>query len=314
MFISLCGVVRIVTPVVFGRLRGSARGGVRFSRGWCFSFRFLLPLPLCFLLSLRLLLPPFHPWFPSLSLLVLSLLLTLLFLLLLLLALLGRLLLLLSPLLFPFALPSLLAILLLLLLFPISLLLPSASAPVSLPSLAPPLAPLSASSGAPFLSLLPFVSSASSSSTAVSWSIPPVVTCSAPSLTSLSAPAPSASFPRAPPPPPLFPHGASFHVSSTVPPHSAPRSSLIVDVPSSLFVPSGAAASGSGVLPSDSACNCFPSSGTSYADFVDPCFFRDGDGSSTKGEEDSPALGKSKSSKIFHEVVNLIVGFFPHAK
>ena len=33
-----------------------------------------------------------------------------------------------------------------------------------------------------------------------------------------------------------------------------------------------------------------------------------------RGEKDSPALGKSESSKIFHEVVNLIIGFFPHAK
>ena len=35
---------------------------------------------------------------------------------------------------------------------------------------------------------------------------------------------------------------------------------------------------------------------------------------STKGEKDSPALGKGESSKSFHEMVNLITGFFPCAK
>ena len=54
------------------------------------------------------------------------------------------------------------------------------------------------------------------------------------------------------------------------------------------------------------------SAGTSYASFVDPCSFHDDD-ASTKGEKDSPALGRGES-RIFHEVVNLIVGFFPCAK
>ena len=132
--------------------------------------------------------------------------------------------------------------------------------------------PHSASSGAPFLSSFPFVSSASSSSTAVSWSLPTLMTCSAPSLASLALPLPSA-------PPP----------------------SSVLAVPSSPhFVPSAFATSGSGVLPSDSAHNCFVlSSGTSYADFADPCSFRDGDDSLTKGEKDLPALDKSKSSRIF---------------
>ena len=85
--------------------------------------------------------------------------------------------------------------------FSTALILPTASAQVSLPSFTSPFALLSTSSAAPSLYLLLFVSLASSSSfsTAVSWSLPSVATCSAPSLASLSAPAPSVSFPPAPP-------------------------------------------------------------------------------------------------------------------
>ena len=99
------------------------------------------------------------------------------------------------------------------------------------------------------------------------------------------------------------------------PPPSALPSSCVLGVLSSpLFVPLGAATSGSGVPTSDAPREHFSSSGTSYANFVGPCAFLDGDDSSTKGEKESPALGKSESSKIFHEVVNLIIGFFPRAK
>ena len=49
----------------------------------------------------------------------------------------------------------------------------------------------------------------------------------------------------------------------------------------------------------------------SSANFADPCSFNDGDDSSVKREKDSSVLSKSESSRIFHEVVNLIAGFFP---
>ena len=51
-------------------------------------------------------------------------------------------------------------------------------------------------------------------------------------------------------------------------------------------------ASASGVSASDASRYPFPFPGTSSADFVDPCAFRDYDDSSTKGEKDSPALSK----------------------
>ena len=69
-----------------------------------------------------------------------------------------------------------------------------------------------------------------------------------------------------------------------------------------------------GVSSSDTSSDSFPFASTSDADFSDPCYFRDCDDSSPKGEKESPALGKGESSKIFHEVVNLITGFFPRAK
>ena len=175
-----------------------------------------------------------------------------------------------------------------------------------------PLAPVSASSVASFSSPLPFVSSASSSSTAVSWSLPSVVSYSAPPLASLSAPAPV-------PPPPL-------QVFFCLVLLSLPLWFLLVSLLfllqdlwgsflfSSLFVPSVVSASASGVSASDPPSNSFPLASASGADFSDPCYFRDFDDSSTKGEKESPALGKGESLKIFHEVVSLIMSFFPRAK
>ena len=91
--------------------------------------------------------------------------------------------------------------------------------------------------------------------------LPTVVTCSAPSLASLSAPAPSASFPPAlpsPPPPAFFLPGAFFRVSLALPPPSAPLpSSVLAVLSSSRFVPLATAASGAGVPPCDSVRDYF---------------------------------------------------------
>ena len=100
---------------VSGDRRGGG-GGFGYSRGCFLPFHLLSPPPYRFLLSLRLL-PPFHPRFPFLTLVV-SLHLILLLLLLRLLPLLRRLLRLRSPRLFPSALPSPVAFLLLVLLLP----------------------------------------------------------------------------------------------------------------------------------------------------------------------------------------------------
>ena len=87
--------------------------------------------------------------------------------------------------------------------------------------------------------------------------------------------------------------------SLALPPPSAPPSSVMAVPSSPHFVPLAIAASGSGVLPSDSTHNCFVlSSGTSYADFVDPSF-HDGDDSLTKGEKDLPALDKKQVLQEF---------------
>ena len=203
IFVAPRGVVRVIIPVVFGHFRLSLGGGGGVG-GWLLQglslslpFRFLLlslPPPRL-LLSLRLLPSSCLPWF-------LSLLLILLFLLLRLPPLLHHLLCLSSPRCFASTLPpstpssSSFS-------FSIVLLLPSAPAPVSLPSFTPSFARLSASSGAPSVYSFSFVSSASSS-TAVSWSLPPVATCSAPSLALSLTPAPSVSFPTAPSPPFCF--------------------------------------------------------------------------------------------------------------
>ena len=196
--------------------------------------------------------------------------------------------------------------------FPISSILSSAPSSVLHSFFAPPLAPVSASSVASFPYPLPFVSSAS-----VSWSLPVVVSCLAPSLVSFSAPAPSGPFPPAPPPPPsaLFPRGASFSSSSAPPLPAAVPSSGVSGVPSSaLFVPSGVGTLAPGVSAFDAPHNSFSFASTSGADFSDPCYFCDCDDSLTKGKKESPALVKGESSKIFHKVVNLMTGFFPHAK
>ena len=125
-------------------------------------------------------------------------------------------------------------------------------------------------------------------------------------------PAPSISVPPAPPPPPCarFLPSPSFPVSLALPPPYVPLSSSVSTAPSSsCFVPLVSASLGAGIPSSDLARGYFDSSaGTSYVNFADPCSFHDGDDSSTKGEKDSPALGKSDSSQIFHKEVNLIVG------
>ena len=145
------------------------------------------------------------------------------------------------------------------------------------------------------------------------------MSCSAPSLASLSALAPSVPFLPAPPPPSstlfffffffFFPN-ASFSVSSAPPP---PPTAAIPSY-GAVGVPSGVSALAFGVSSSDTPGYPFPFTGTSGADFEDHCAFHDYDDSSTKEEKDFPTLGKGESSKIFHEVVNLITSFFPHAK
>ena len=275
----------------------------------CCHFRLLSLLPLRSLTFLHLLPPLFHLRFPPLSLLAFYLRL---------LSVLGPLNLRLSPLLFPSVLPSPLALLLRLLLV-FLFLFDSVLCSIFCPSLL-----VRSSFGSCFhffCCFFPFSSSLRFICLfvfyAISWSLPAVVSCSAPSLDSLSGPAPSGLFH------PLLCLLLQLFFCLILP--SLPYRPLLLLLPFILrvlrgFLPLlclcflGVCASASGVLASDTPRDSFPFTGASGADFADPCAFCDCDDSSMKGEKDSPALGKSKSSKIFHRVVNLIMGFFPRAK
>ena len=83
---------------------------------------------------------------------------------------------------------------------------------------------------------------------------------------------------------------------------------------SPLVAPSDLGASASELLTSDAPRDSFLFASTSGATYSDPCSFCDVDDLSAMGEKESPALGKGESSKILHEVVNLITSFFPYSK
>ena len=105
--------------------------------------------------------------------------------------------------------------------------------------------------------------------------------------------------PSSSPPPSsvLFPPSVSFSSSSAPPlPTAVPSSGTPGVYPSSLFVPSGVSALASGVSAFDPPRDSFPFVSTSGVDFSDPCYFCDVDDSSTKGEKESPPLGKGDSS------------------
>ena len=101
----------------------------------------------------------------------------------------------------------------------------------------------------------------------------------------------------------FFPPSHSFPVSLALPPPPALLPSSVSTAPSSShFAPSASATLGAEITLADSARDYFDcSAGTSYANFANPYSFHGGDDSSTKGEKDSPALGRSESSWIFHE-------------
>ena len=108
-----------------------------------------------------------------------------------------------------------------------------------------------------------------------------------------------------------------FHLwlLSLFPLPSAVLSSGVPGVSSSpLIAPSDLGTSASGLSTSDAARDSFLFASTSGATYSDPCSFCDVDDLSAMGEKESPALGKGESSKILHEVVNLITSFFPYSK
>ena len=159
--------------------------------------------------------------------------------------------------------------------------------------------------------------------TFVSCSLPTVPTCLAPSFSSLASLGPSLAppvfslVPVASPPPPL-----SFSLLLLAPAHpsslAAPLSTFGASGPSGFAtltshapVDRGAGASCS-APPSASVGSGLVLAGAAGSSDPDGVFlYHDFDDSSEKGES---ALGKAAFSRVFHEVVTLIAGFFPRVK